>query len=348
MKKILIFVCCLLSQLSTTFSQEPFVVISTNGLKLRKTPGQNGLVLAIVPFGAKVDVLTAQNGQYGRVEYDPPARRDSIGELFPTRYNSRSSLHIGHWWRVRYGRKTGYMFSGFLADSGMLHSNYGELNDQFRLRSTWGNAGFSNNPEFDPDWYWYGVFSGDNGFFILKKVEPRYAVEDHTDEAGFFELYSHEVVIQIDPPERPVWIIGTRKKWTTQTEISGFNIETAPLVQFDKHTGKVDSAFLKKYFIEVEENTKPEERSGGREIPTWYMIDKQGRRQAVAPLTFQSGYAIYPTALAWAGDLDMDGNLDYIFEASGEIGYYVLYLSSQAEKGEIAKPVAVLWSWYTC
>lgn len=352
MKTIWLSALYCLALSTPAFSQKTYFVISDNGLKLREIPAKNGRVLAVAPFGAKVQVQVDPNTGDGEMKFDPPARRDTVGALFSSRFGDKTIPHIGYWWNVKYAGKTGYMFSGFLADSETVHSVfYPELNNQFRLRNTGGNAGASNDPEFDQDWYWYGLFRGKDGRFDLKKVTPRYAVADYTDAAGNYELIARELIIRTDlQPRRPVWILGSRKPWKEQPGIQGINVEDAPQELFTDGGRVPNPAFLKKYALEVEEKTIRREGEHEQGIQAWYMTDKNGIRQMVEPLSIEYSYTmyLYPNALAWAGDLDGDGKLDYIFRADGEIGYYVLYLTTLAAKGEIARPAAVLWHWYTC
>lgn len=346
MEKIWLSALCCLAFHALVFSQKSYYVVSDNGLKLRETPGKTGRVLAAAPFGAEVQVLVDPNTGDDEMQFDPPALRDSVGMIFSSRFSDNPFPHIGYWWPVQYSGKKGYMFSGFLADSEMVHSGYPELNDQFRLRAIGGNASASNNPEFDPDWYWYCLFREKNGQFGLKKVTPRYAVADYTNFKGEYELIARELIIRTDQAQDPVWIIGSRKPWKEQHRIQGVDLEASPQAQYSDNQGTLNAAFLKKYGLEVER------MEGGYEqnIQAWFMTSKSGLRQVVDPLSIEYSYTmyLYPNALAWAGDLDGDDKLDYIFRADGEIGYYVLYLSTLAAKGEVARPAAVLWQWYGC
>lgn len=345
-------VLCLFAFAGASFSQQGFTVISNNGLKLRETPDRNGRVLAVAPFGAKVAVLTKEKGDYGQVEYDPPARRDTIGQIFPTRFNNRKAGHAGYWWKVRYSGKSGYMFSGFLADSALLHnSRQKELNNHFRLRTTEGNASATNNPEFDPGWHWYGLFQQPDSQFAVKKVNPRYAVRDYTDEQGIYDFHSRAIVILADQSEQPLFIVGARDTLKEQSGIGGFWSMNDPQAQYlpnIPNTGEFDPVFMKKHGIEVVREKILVEDRWPMERWEWYILGEGGRRQRAAPLKVYDDYEAPLSYLVWAGDLDGDGKTDYIFSAMGEMGYYVLYLSTQLGNGAIAKPAAVLWTWYTC
>ncbi len=332
-----------------TQAQIPHTIISNTGLKLRAAPSQTSRVLAVAPFGATVQVLNTLDPNADHVAYNPPARRDTIGEIAPFRYNSQAAPHVGYWWQVRYAGKTGYMFSGFLADSAMLYNwNSEELNNQFRLRATGGNAGATNNPEFDPNWYWYGLFPQPNGTFDLKKVELRYAVQDYTDAEGHYELIHRQIIIQTNLPEHAILILGTRKPWKERAGIEGFWAEQAPEKQYIPGTGEFDRVFMKNYHLEVLKDTVVENHTYPQITLNRFIRGENGRKQRISPLTLYKNYQEPPSALAWAGDLDGDGKLDYVFSAYGEMGYYLLYLSSETKEGELARPVAVLWTWYYC
>lgn len=339
MKTGIAVILCLLAFTPASFSQQSFTVISNNGLKLRETPDRNGRVLAVAPFGAKVTVLTRRTDDYGKVEYDPPARRDTVGRP-------------GYWWKAHYGGKTGYMFSGFLADSALLYNSpQKELNNKYRLREAGGNAGATNNPEFDPNWHWYGLFQQPDSQFAVKKINLRYVVRDYTDEEGRYEFYSRAIVIQTDPPGQPLFIIGTRTAWQERSGIDGFWQGNDPQAQYVRNvpnTGEFDPVFMKKHGLEVIRETILAEGRRPMERWEWYLPGGGGRRQRLAPLKVYNDYEAPLSYLVWAGDLDGDGNTDHIFSAMGEMGYYVLYLSAQNGKGETAKPAAVLWTWYTC
>ena len=100
----------LLFLLVTAFAQAQTsaTVISTNGLKLREKPERTSKTLATAPFLAKVEVLTKRiNNDPDRIRYEPSARRDTLGILFPSMNNRPATPHVGYWLKVRYAGKTG-------------------------------------------------------------------------------------------------------------------------------------------------------------------------------------------------------------------------------------------------
>jgi hypothetical protein len=348
--RLLLLATFALPTAGTLKAQYNAVVIATGGLKLRATPGQSGKTLALAPFGAKVQVLNRDKGEYGQVVYDPPARRDTIGTLYPPYHPGNERLHIGYWLKVRYAGKTGYMFSGFLADADQLGQyDKKELNNQFRLRTTEGNAGCSNDPVFDPGWHWYAVYETTLGKFNLKKIQPRYAVENYTDENGNYELYPSDVVITADSPEAPVFMIGTRTPWQERSDLPGFWWTTAPNAQYLPDSDQFNTDFLARYGVTAQYVTINDDDQHPRQITQWHLLGKNGERQEVGMLRVYEENSMWsPDHLVFAGDIDSDGKQDYVFASLGEMGYYVLYLSSLAQKGELVRPAAVLWTWYTC
>jgi len=330
-------------------AQQTNIVISNNGLKLRESPCQSGRVLAVAPFGAKVQVMTHDTGKYGSRKYEPLAKRDTIGTVAVTSHSNKPMPHVGYWWQVQYQGKSGYMFSGFLADSALLFHRYmPEINDNFRLRMPGGNAGGTNNPEFDSDWLWYGVFQQAPGEFSLKQVKLRYAVADYADGNGVYDFLDREIVLFTDGPMQPAVLIGSKKPMKERSSMQGFWEDGKVLDrQFTGLDATPNTAFFNKYQLEVNKV-----QADNQETLEWSMLSPNGTKQAVPPLKISEysdrDFKLPPSYLLLACDLDGDGKLDYVFGAYGEMGYNALYLSSQVGKGGVAKPVAVLYDWYTC
>jgi hypothetical protein len=334
-------------------AQLPYTVIASSGLKLRATPDQNGKVLAVAPFGAQVLVDTTVRHDNERISIQPKARRDTLGIFNQytawngTAMESIRQMHIGYWWSVRYKGKRGYMFSGFLANKEELGTDYyPELNEQWRVMATGGNACASTHIDLKKSWFWYGLFRATSGKYELRGVQLRYVVADYSDEQGHYDLLHREVVIlAADVPEQPLFLIGNREKWAERADISGD--EAYPVAgKGSTFTGKdntPNAALLRTYGVIVE--TAPDARYPS---PFLSLGDQKGNLQKLTLHYPGQDYSQPPGELLWVGDLDGDGRNDYLFNAPGEIGAYMLYLSTQARKGEMARLVAVMWHWYCC
>ena len=326
------FLACCLAFAHAIAAQTTCFVISNNGLKLRETPDRNGRVLAVAPFGAKVKALVKRTSHYEQSPlHDPLARRDTIGDL--NRCGWGGAFHVGYWWKVRFGGQTGYMFSGFLADSALLRLDFkDEISPDFRLRNTEGNGCSTNNPEFDPTWNWYGLFRLGAAKYSLKKVGVRYAVRDGSLPDGSLDgLVAKEIVTRMSTDTCPMFLLGTRGTLTERANIDGDEPKASQLLE-DGWMFKPD--VLKKHGLEWKPGT-------AHDYGEMYLLGPNGVRQKIeAKFT--------PNYICWIGDLEGDGKRDYIFGRESETGFLTLYLSSKARKGEVARLVAALWHWYCC
>jgi hypothetical protein len=337
------------------FAQHLYTVIATAGLKLRATPNQQGKTLAVAPFGAQVAVYNVLSRENEENIYKPVARRDTIGVLMQytfwngTAPETRTELHAGFWWSVRYHGKKGYMFSGFLAGKEELGENEGtfrNLNDQWRLQIPGGTACTAFRPDIKKQWTWYGLFRQQDGKFALRTVQLNYKIADYTDENGEFDLLQRELIVQAaDVPEQPLFLVGKKGGLAEQKDISG--VEAYPLlgqvsVFMNSDTG-LNINLLRSWGVLVD---KAPDEYGGE-----YALSLTNAQKAPQKLILHypdSGYKQSPGELLWAGDLDGDGRRDYLFDAEGEIGANMLYLSTQAKPGEVAGLVALMWHWYCC
>jgi len=335
------------------FAQHAYTVIATAGLKLRATPDQRGKTLAVAPFGAQVAVYNVLSRENEENVYKPKARRDTLGTLMQYTFwngeapETRTDVHIGYWWTVRYKGKKGYMFSGFLAGKEELgEGTYTNLNDQWRLQMPGGATCTSFRPDLKKQWNWYGLFRQPDGKFALRAIQLNYKIADYTEENGDYGLLQRELIVQAaDVPEQPIFLIGKKGAWTECKDISG--VEAYPVLgqlsvfmnpdtgwninllqTWGVLVGKVPDGYDGEYAMSLENAQK---------APQQLILHHPGR-----------DYKQAPGDLLWAGDLDGDGRRDYLFDAAGEIGANMLYLSSQAKPGEVAGLVALMWHWYCC
>ena len=340
----------LLLFLQSTAAQQTYTVIAVSGLTLRATPGKQGKALAVAPMGSKVAVLTDTQLRPGQGQY---VRRDTIGLLEEKLIRDGSAYvriktpHIGYWWQVRYKGKTGYMFSGFLAGGQELENHYSDaqVNDLWRLQAPGGNACASMEIDFQKKWNWYGLFRQENGQFSLQAVRLSYKTADYSDENGRYDMIHREVVVQAaDVPRQPLFLIGSRNTMTERADISGQYAyhNYGGMSVFLTPDGQPDAQLLRAQGVLVKDAP---DLPGGH---TLSLENPAGKPQELLLRYQERDYTQSPGELLWVGDLDNDGRRDYIFDSPGEIGAYMLYLSSRARSGEAAGLTALMWHWYCC
>ncbi len=350
---------CLISQ--SLFAQSAMRVISTDGLKLREKPTTNSKVLAVAAFGDKVVLLSDPEDptlviDTMGVAFDFPTTVDSIGNWQET----RQVLHVGKWLQVKFTEKTGYMFSGFLEYFPDPDVDYRYSNDapkEMLLRYEGGDACSDNQPVFEKNWLWYGVYKRKNGFEI-KRVELRY-LKMFYGLSGQADYLSNgedeEVVTRVkNTTERSFFLVGTKKPLKEKLlTYAGFddNYHEATRIPFYLENGAPDNAFLEKINLETT-------KSPGIFNFDWFVKDNHGGK---IPLKFAIKHQWYGEApslaeyhvesLVWYGDLDGDSKLDYIFnffsDTHDDSMPQILYLSSLAKPGEVLKAAAVFF-YYDC
>lgn len=351
MRIMLFFFLSVLSGMLT--AQHECTVVAVSGLKLRATPSQQGKVLALAPFGAQVTVkneLTSRPNGDGSY-YVPEARWDTIGILREYTYKDGAKEvnvkvpHTGYWLSVIYEGKTGYMFSGFLAAISTDQTDHPNLNETWRVQYPAGNACSSAFADVHGRWNWYGLFRQSDGKYALRAVRLQYAVADYSDENGYGGPIDREVITQVpDVPEQPLFLVGYTGKLKERSDISGdeaYAVEGKSKFVDSNYLPKED--LLRPYGITIRKNAPVNE---------WdysvFATDDSGRKQELGPPLREGQERLLPFELQWVGDLDGDGRYDYLCNMGDKYGGVVLYLSTQAKRGEIVGLVAVMWHWYCC
>ncbi len=353
-----------------TAQQEEYIVISVNGLKLRKTPSQSGLVLAVAPLGARVTVLSEPEKEWegwsdhNTNRYLGRSKIDTIGLAMEVEENDDNGRkkkikvpHIGFWWRVRYEGRVGYMFSGFLLPPGWRGEEY-EISSSFRLRT----PGLYANPVSEPGWLWYGLFAAEKGF-SLRPVEVRYLAIDYRlmsadlrKQAGFIEeLTTDRIAVIQTIPEEPLMLIGTRDSLKENLYLKGEVVHYIREYQYvtdylmlnpPKQPEDIDICSK----ADLKYKTVPDTGT------QWYFSGKRKQEQPVKyvrPAYRNSRRenpetTFLPLTLWWYGDLDGDGRTDYIIKMAAYDQYAtVLFLSSAAESGQVVKAVAAYFMYET-
>ena len=294
-------------------------VIATTGLNLRSAPNLKSDKVGLVPFGKQVNIIGDQH--YGM---------DSLGTPYTIRYTSTEAFKpeiSGYWVKAQYDGIEGYLFSAY------LDFDYREDNQKFNkdVSLLFEGVNCVNNFNYNPYWNWYGLYE-EGGAMVLKKVK-----------LSFFrfadEMAGYGIATNVDAPS--LFIIGSRKP-LPKTLLSGqyFSPYEAKgsLYNFAAN-GEINEELLQQSPIEVF-------TSKSNQLNTLLALnDGNGLQQILNPSEL---YFSMPMGIVWQGDIDGDGNDDYIIHYGEESSQTVLYLSSFAKKNEIVRPVAAWHSGYCC
>lgn len=173
---------------------------------------------------------------------------------------------------------------------------------------------------------WFGLIEV-NGKFELRRVEPKITtvfdavLDDESNKASYSG--KKVAVVGVSP------LLLIRSKFFKQGPVSQAKLSKDESIVLGATTYKIERACKKKMNPDAHRECK--------------VYLSQGKiKQFIGDATEDGNidYALTVT-VAWAGDLDHDGKLDLILEfGSYNIGSTILYLSSQARKGEISGKVA--------
>lgn len=311
MKSIILSICfsCVIS---LSFSQDldgEYFVISTTGLNFREAPKADSNILLTIPFGTKVKVT-------GKKSF----RIDTIGSygFNNSESNESSKINIiGNWLKVTYKEKTGYLFDAYLLRSfknwqAIPNNNKLNLNKKFVLLfpGTWCDFNFWYNPKFK----WYGCYREGNQY-KLKELDIYFLTNwgDYITDMGISTSHNKDLL----------FVVGSKTQFS-EGEISGKYNPNWWTNNFDEH-----------------ENIEIKKSKNYNKV----VLSSSGREQLLNS-HLKNKYS--PSSILWEGDLDKDGKLDYIINYGEKSCRTFLYLSNEANKNQIVKPVSVFFSGYCC
>ena len=293
------------------------VVISPNGLSIRSKPSLESQKLSVVPFGQKVKI--ENNESYGW---------DTIGTYHYAWGGKKDNQQpiSGQWVKAKYKKIEGFMFNAYLGhgsyDFVPLESKYlKNINSDYSLLFPGMNC--VTNINLNPKMKWYGVYE-ENGKYILRKAN-----------VGFYRIFGDllDFGITTSNNKNLAFIIGSKKKLKVKPLKGKFYKEFG--YNFFKKS-KEDIAELKKYGIEM---------MGKNEYSIKLNLKQDSKSQILNPDDLEMSFAV---SLIWAGDLDGDNKLDFIFHFGEKSGQTILFLSTESKDGDIVKPVAAYFSGYCC
>ncbi|MEM1327582.1 MAG: SH3 domain-containing protein [Bacteroidota bacterium] len=310
-----------------------FSVLSTTGLNMRSQPDLHSKVLVAVPYDEKVEVLNMT--RYGR---------DTLGykELWRSYDSTTYQIPIaGSWRKVKYKDYIGYMFDAYLSKYYKNSGSYRQedlsigLNRDYALLYVGENC--FDNFNYNPNWHWYGFYRKDNEYTV-KPVEVSFFLSNYS------ELFP--CVTSTEDNNNLNFILGTKKQLSFEHIHNSIEYRKGTITSGNKSVDTLSTAELKKYGLYQQpvymtnRNQKYIERME-------FVLKKNGKQQVLNPKPLQFD-ADWPFYISWIGDLDGDGEDDYIIGYGDKNGGTILYLSSEADEDQIVKPVAIYRSGYCC
>ena len=326
MKQVLMsFAFCLLAQ--SIFAQElpkgidilQNVVIAKSGLRMRSAPNLKSKKLQTVPFGETVKIT--HNESFGVLLKN--------GETITTQaFNKAIDKYfdaiLGDWVKVDYQGIIGYMCNAYLFNAKHKTSIEQEkkrgLNQDIVLLK--GGTNCFNNVFPQAGRYWYGLSNEK-----IEVVEVEY-------KAVFADGPAYYMLETSTKRGYDYFIIGSKTPFKTGESVNDlediFGVGSTKL----RHQEVMAKHHLKVVKLKNEYN--------GTEL--W--VERDGKKQLLNPKNDR--FYTESVVLEWAGDIDGDGQSDYIITFGEETSECILYLSSKAEGDQLVKPVAVWFSGYCC
>ena len=126
----------------------PATVISTTGLSIREKPTTASKRLLTAPCNARVEILSQENPRFDSLSPLRYRINDAPNEQIVVR-------RLGHWAKVQYKGRTGYMLDIFLAsDEAYIRETVGleGIDKDYRLLVPGANC--RHNFHYDPQFHW--------------------------------------------------------------------------------------------------------------------------------------------------------------------------------------------------
>lgn len=287
-----------------------YAVISFDGVNLRSKPTKASKIEARIPYRASIEVI--ENESYGKEHYkDCTFYRDG---------NQYDISIDGYWVKAIYKNVEGYVFNSFIYQyaKSLSVSDYkrfeGDLIHWNKYNDNYvlllPKSFCTLNLPLNPNINWYGIYQFHNAY-KLKSVDL--SIYHTTYKKDNYR----DLVYSTNNNENLKFIFGSFKK-LDEREIQGlYNIGGSPTV---------DNFFD-------------------------YKLDENGVLdfKALALLNASEPQSYKDIIVNWQGDIDHDGEFDYVISSSccGEFVHTYLYLSSEFD-GDSMKPVSVFGSGYCC
>jgi len=303
-------------------------VIAVPGLNMRTSPRLDGKKVAYVPYSNEVKILEPHKFS-----------RDTVGEVKNYHKGNQQGkfpnpVIEGYWVKASYQGNVGYIFSAYLTNTAdrkqerMYRAKIEtpDINKDYVL--LYEGAGCRGNYHFDEDWYYYAAQKTPNGI-CLEPTELSF-----TQSLEYNEFQTMRITSDIQD-YYPVCIIGSRYP-LSENEI---NTPTDLNINALGGDSQLNETLLGELFV------KPIDGQYASDL----ILNRNGQTQVLNPFTDpEKTNKNNPRHINFKGDLDGDGQDDYIISFGEKFSQTVLYLSSEAVPGQLVKPVAVWYDGYCC
>lgn len=213
------------------------------------------------------------------------------------------------WVKVNYNKQEGYMLSLYLSP---VYRRVADVLDQdHALQLVGGNCDFNFHP--NPNLQWYGIFK-EAGSYLRKPISLEYQYQHGNG--------MDPVITDIKNGDSLVFCFASDRVLPTN------DVKNKELKFNQENRSKVFS------FLGIGEERK-EDKEG-----VDYFLTKNGITQKLNLDESELEWD-YLNNFMWIGDLDEDGEEDYLIRYNEKVSRVILYLSAEAKEGELVRPVAI-------
>jgi len=287
-------------------------VFAQSGLNIREAPDLSSGKIGLIPFGEKIQFIDKDHFGYQKL--------DSIIT------ESKSYLIDGLWAKIRYKELEGYILTTFLYNP-YSYENESNFGDYVILRP---GSGCSDNIHNIHAYNWYGLYQNNHKSTLKKITFEYYNTLDR--------MTNMQIITKTD--KNLFFIIGSKKELPT---FEGKIIATISNNQPKNYEPyPCDTTYLITKNLISEYSVEHKDGDFGDHI--LYVKNKK-QWHKIHPF---EGSNNYPKRVDFVGDIDSDGIDDFIIIYEGKPGFTILFLSTEALKGNIFKDVACFYSTYCC
>lgn len=284
-------------------------------LTVRMVISINGVNVREKPNRNAKVVLTLKYGEFVTLLNENGAP-DTIGTTLQFGYRERSTVEkiTGKWVRISYKGLTGFSFDSFLCYP--EKQTVAGINDDYVLLFPYCTCYF-NYPKSSYQ-YWYGIYKVDSTHFRVTKIVPQFWAKHD-------EVIS-PLCISTNKIDSLLFIVGANQELSQRIITGGY--------QADCYNANINSSkyINNGFFHDLEA------------VQLSYCYNGIEQIISAVDITRET----HPSCILWRGDIDGDQKDDFIVDFGEKYGQSILFISCDAEKGNLLKAVACYYSGYCC